>query len=361
MEDEVLKDYIQKQLHQKGIDIKTQDYITDYIHMNQKLFGNTLNTNKIVDRILNNIENSIKTFDKEQNMSLKEKFHIIRNNVVGLYSPDYKQILVDPIKHIKGHISTKEQKRETSVIMHEIDHAATTTAIEISEQDKDRYIDRALYRRRIFDDKRREEAITNSNDRYYKNNKKLFVSGIDDPRTIIDQGINLKGLNEGITAYKQELYDNYNGIKPRTGYREEKKLAKQVADAIGKENLISKHFDGDYEGIRQMFNDRTGQDLNYLVKELNTRKVFRDPISKAMHKIISKIRNHSGVEVLSPANKNFNNTPQYDDTLQNQLAEQVNTPQETLMKDVEDITNQRSEINLNHQELKKEVDTSMVR
>lgn len=369
MQDDVLKDYIQKQLYQKGIDIKTQDYITDYIHMNQKLFGNTLNINKIVDRILNNLESSIKTFDRAGDMSIKQrKFY--KKYIDGMYESDKKRILINPVNHNKSYLSTKHQKRERSTIMHEIDHAATTTEVEVSEEDKDKYIERYLDKyigRDVFNqsnlsvDKKREDISRAINENYYKNNKKVYITGIFDVRKIIDQRLNLRAFNEGITAYKQELYDIYNGVKPKTFYRQEKKLAKQVAETIGKENLISKHFDGDYEEIRQMFYDKTGQDLNYLVEELNNMKKIRNPVSSFVHKVISKIKKHNAVKVLAPARENINNSSKHTDTLQDQLAKQVNTPNEILMKYIEDITNQRSEINLKQQEPKKETENSKLR
>lgn len=357
MEDEKLKDYVQKQLYKKGIDIKTQDYITDYIYMNQKLFGNILNTNKIVDRILNNLESSIKTFNTEKNLSLQQKL-LLNKRFAGLYDADDKKILINPRRHIKSYVIEEEKKREKSTIMHEIDHAATTTGFEISEKEKDRYISEALKKHPVKDSKKEERIVNELNNRYEKNDGKVYVSGIFDPRYFIDNGINLRALNEGITAYKQELYDKFNGIKSKTGYKNEKKLAKHIADVIGKEELIARQFDGDYEGIRQTFNEKTGQDLNYFVKELNKGTLYKGPISKVMHNLVSKIKKYNSVQTLEPASNNTLNQPE---TLQSQLAKQVNTPKEVLMEDVEDVSKAINEKNLNKQELQKEENRDMVR
>lgn len=354
MEDEVLKDYIQKQLYKKGIDIRTQDYITEYIHMNQKLFGNILNTNKIVDRITNNLQSSVETFNHTKGMNIIDRV-VATINYDGLYDATSKKIFVNPIMHIMGYASKNVSKREKSTIMHEIDHAATTNEYSVNENDKDKYINGFADIMSKSNPKNREKIIGKLNDGYEKHGMKIHVSGIDDVGIHIDQGFTLRCLNEGITAYKQGMYDEFSGIKPKTGYREEKKLAQKIANAIGKENLIAMHFDGNYEGIRQMFNDKTGQELNYLVKELNSIVQFKDPISRTMYKMVRKIINRNNVMTLASANEKNNDDNSKPKTLQEQLNEQVNDSRETLIEDVKDINTQTKEKTLDEKKQKMDV------
>ena len=71
------------------------------------------------------------------------------------------------------------------------------------------------------------------------------------------------------------MYDKFLGNKSYTPYGTEKKVAKFIGSVIGEENLISMHFNNDYEGIRKAFNEKTGQDLNDLVKEMNKKSLLK--------------------------------------------------------------------------------------
>ncbi len=137
--------------------------------------------------------------------------------------------------------------------MHEMDHCATTEYVDISEQE------------------------------YEKDNGKLAIVGIGDYRQVIKNGINLKKLNEGITAYKQEMYDEFLGNKPSTNYKIEKNVAKFIGDVIGKEELIRMHFNNDYEGIRIAFKENSGKDLNELVKRLNKKSKIKTMLFGKMY------------------------------------------------------------------------------
>lgn len=109
--------------------------------------------------------------------------------------------------------------------------------------------------------------------------------------------IELESLNEGITAYKQEMYDKFIGIKPRTPYQAEKEVAKFIGQVIGKDKLISMHFNHDYQGIRSAFTEKTGRDLNELTEKLNQQsnvltkffgKLYTKHFSKKMEKFMEE-------------------------------------------------------------------------
>lgn len=86
----------------------------------------------------------------------------------------------------------------------------------------------------------------------------------------------MRKLNEGITVYKQEMYDKFLGNNTYTGgYRIERDVAKFIADVIGKEQLVSMHFNNDYGAIRTAFNEKTGKELNELVNELNKKSTIK--------------------------------------------------------------------------------------
>ena len=137
------------------------------------------------------------------------------------------------------------------------------------------------------------------NEMYARCNGELEISGIQDFRQVLVNGIDLKKLNEGITAYKQERYDRFLGNKPYTNYKIEKKAAKFIGSVIGEEKLISMHSNNDYEGIRTAFKEKTGEELNDLVDELNKKsktmtmifgKMYTRYFSKKIEKFMGKYK-----------------------------------------------------------------------
>ena len=272
MEFEEYLEYIEKKLHEKKINTETQDYIIKYVYMNQKLFGKHLNIDKLVSRILNNLNHNITSFDID-NTPLNKLKRIITTR--GRWDPYQNKITINPVNKLKGMLFKREKQKHNSSIMHEIDHCATTEYLQISKPEYEQYIQSCIKRNHI-ENPQDISKIKNLLNQIYNEHKGIFeIVGIQDFRQLLQSGINLKKLNEGITAYKQELYDKFLGNKPNTAYIAEKEVARFIGKVIGKENLINMHFNNDYEGIKTLFDERTGKDLNELVNLLDKKSIFK--------------------------------------------------------------------------------------
>lgn len=272
MEFEEYLEYIEKKLYEKNINTETQDYIIKYVYMNQKLFGKHLNIDKLVSRILNNLNHNITSFDIN-NTPLNELKRIITTR--GRWDPYQNKITTNPINKLKGMLFKREKQKHNSSIMHEIDHCATTEYLQISKPEYEQYIQSCIKKNHI-ENPQDISKIKNLLNQIYNEHKGIFeIVGIQDFRQLLQSGINLKKLNEGITAYKQELYDKFLGNKPNTAYIAEKEVARFIGKVIGKENLINMHFNNDYEGIKTLFDERTGKDLNELVNLLDKKSIFK--------------------------------------------------------------------------------------
>ena len=284
-------EYIEKKLYEKGIDNETQDYIIKYVNMNQKLFGSYIDIDKVVNRIITNLNSSISSVDKSKN-PLVELFRISKTK--GSWNSYDNKIMLNPIYKLLSKVSPHQKTKLDSVIFHEIDHCATTEYVKIDNNEKDQYVQKYLNNHNI---RNKNAFIQKLNKLYEKVNGILAVSGIFDMRQVINNDVNLRSLNEGITAYKQEMYDKFLGYKVYSPYEPQKTVAKFIGNVIGKENLIGMHFNNDYNGIRKSFNEKTGQDLNDLVDKMNKQsmlktRVFGKPYikyySKKIEKYISK-------------------------------------------------------------------------
>ena len=287
------KEYIQKKLYEKGINTETQDYIIEYVYINQKLFGEILNIDKVTDRILNNLNYSIESIDTKSNPLLEIPKVVDTIRHLGKWKWYEHKIRISPIIKIGSLVSKRLKEEKDSIIRHEIDHCATTEYIDIGEKEK--YIKRLesyLERNNIKNPKEKNRVINYINKMYAITNGKKAISGIDENSHLIK-------LNEGITAYKQEIYDKFLGNKPMNNYSVEKKVAKFIVEKIGKEELISMHFNNDYEGIKTAFKEKTGNDLNELVEKLNEKskikqmlfgKMYTKSFSKKMEKFMEKYR-----------------------------------------------------------------------
>lgn len=86
------------------------------------------------------------------------------------------------------------------------------------------------------------------------------------------------------------MYDKACGYKSYTSYFFEKQTSSFIANMIGKEELIKLHAENDYEGIKSLFMEKTGSDLNKLVSVLNTIKPYSYTIANIpiLRKLISK-------------------------------------------------------------------------
>ena len=140
-----------------------------------------------------------------------------------------------------------------SSIRHELEHCATAKFISISEEEKEKFILNYITKKQL--NPREEMKFRNFiNISWRKHNGLLATTGID--ANILSEtknGVDLRLLNEGITAYKQDLYDEYLGNKSYSSYKQPKKIAKFIANVIGKDNLIKYHFNNDYDTIRNLF------------------------------------------------------------------------------------------------------------
>ena len=283
MEFEEYLEYIEKKLYEKNINTETQDYIIKYVYMNQKLFGKHLNIDKLVSRILNNLNHNITSFDIN-NTPLNELKRIITTR--GRWDPYQNKITTNPINKLKGMLFKREKQKHNSSIMHEIDHCATTEYLQISKPEYEQYIQSYIKRNHIKNPQDISNIRNSLNQMYNEHEGILEISGIQDFRQLLQNGIDLKKLNEGITAYKQELYDKFLGNKPNTAYTAEKEVARFIGKVIGRDNLINMHFNNDYEGIKTSFNERTGKDLNKLVELLDQKSILNRFLP---HKLNTKI------------------------------------------------------------------------
>lgn len=157
----------------------------------------------------------------------------------------------------------------------------------------------------------------NVEEQYKKCDGILAVSGIFDYRQLAENGINLRMLNEGITAYKQEMYDKFLGRKIKVSYNMEKDVAEFIANIIGRDELINLHFNNDYEGIRGKFKEKTGNELNELVKILNSKSIVKTILFGTIYtrKIGMRIKtfmedSRRGVDIISKKNADF--VPKFD-------------------------------------------------
>lgn len=311
MEFEEYLEYIEKKLHEKNINTKTQDYIIKYVYMNQKLFGNHLNINKLVSRILNNLNHNITSFDID-NTPLNELKRIITTR--GRWDPYQNKITTNPINKLKGMLFKREKQKHNSSIMHEIDHCATTEYLQISKPEYEQYIQSYIKINHI-ENPQDVSKIRNLLIQIYNEHKGIFeIVGIQDFRQLLQNGINLKKLNEGITAYKQELYDKFLGNKSCTAYIAEKEVARFIGKVIGKENLINMHFNNDYEGIKTSFNERTGKDLNELVELLDQKSILNGFLPHKLNiKIFTKkLETFEKNCEIKPERKNADFIPKFD-------------------------------------------------
>lgn len=267
--------YIREKLHEKGINLETQDYVIEYIEMNQRLFGSFLDISKVIDRIVRNLNHNVKAFPGIRSIAKKD----------GSWNAYEHTIYTNPLRNL-----SKKGKRIKAIIMHELDHCATTTYRDIGDEEKERYIAKCLNNSSSLLKRKKLEQYLNKHLR--ETNGKFPIVGIRDD----SQLDYLNGLNEGITEYKNEKYCKFLGIKPQGSYIIEKTVAQFIAETIGKEELISMHFNNDYEGIRNAFKLETGKDLGSLVTRMNfiifQMELSSVPLLVAKREIIKEFNNY---------------------------------------------------------------------
>lgn len=280
--------YIRETLNAKGINKETQNYVIKYVYLNQQLFGNFIDINQITENIVSNLEYSISMADIKTTMLLR----------YGNWDPYKKRISIDLLLKLGSKLSNNFKDRLDSIIMHELDHCATTKYFAINEEQEAKYIKSFIDRNQITNPKK-QIKIKNVIHNLFKEHKGIIpVSGIRDFRQLMLNDINLDKLNEGITAYKQELYDKFLGKKTTTSYIIGKDVAAFIADIIGEEKLIIMHSNNDYNGIKEAFREKTDTDLNILVQKLNEMsnikmmflgKIYVRKFAKKMHRYMATI------------------------------------------------------------------------
>lgn len=320
MLDEEIIELVEKGLHEKNINIETQDEIIKYLYVNKKLFGHIIDTKKLAEKIIENIERSIVYFGTDTSKFpklYKSKINIITSIlsmgiVGGYYHPYSKEVYLNPL--VQGKITKKGKENRESIFMHEIDHCATTSYVELEENEKQSLV---VYneKKSIFRNLMKLFQGTDIKGRISRKIKvwddmtkgRLAIIGVHNPKLEMKYNISLERFNEGITVLKQQMYSkvlglNFNKISS-SSYLTEPYVAEFVANKIGLDNLILLQQNNDYEGIRKKFNEATGQDLNDLVEDLNKIPVLI-PVSEKKLKKKLKIEKYEEKEI-SPDKKSF--------------------------------------------------------
>ena len=322
--DEEIIDYVENKLHEKNINNETQDEIIKYLYVNKKLFGHIIDTKRLADKIIDNLEKSIVYFGTDTSnlpQLYKSKFNIITSIlsmsiVGGYYQPYSKEVYLNPL--VQGKFTKSRKMNRESIFMHEIDHCATTSYVELRESEKHDLVmynaKKSLFRRflNMFKPTDMEVYINRKTKKWDDMTKgEMAIVGINDPILAMKYNISLERFNEGITVLKQQMYSkalglNFNKVSS-SSYLTEPYVAEFVAQKIGLDKLILLHQNNDYEGIRTEFKEATGQDLNNLVRDLNKLPMLI-PISERILKKILKIDNYEKKDIppkLKPNKKNF--------------------------------------------------------
>ena len=301
MDIEKRTEYIKTRLSEKGIDEETQSYVLKYVDTNQQLFGNALDIDKVVERLLNNLNYSIENFDIKKNPL---KALVFPHTSLGAWSPYKNKIEMNPILKMAGKFSKSMRQKYDSTIMHELDHCATTEYIDMSEEDKKYFTERIP----IKNQKLKNIFKNIINKKIEERKGQIVLSGIAGVRNIEharNNGVStakLALLNEGITAYKEEKYNRFLGIEERTSYDVEKTVASFIGKVIGEDELIRLHSNNDYQSMRVAFQKETGRDLNEIVGRLKETSLpmrfafgnlYARNYKKNMEKIIKEITQSS--------------------------------------------------------------------
>ncbi len=279
--DENLINYVEKRLSEKGINLETQDEVIKYLWANKKLFGHVIDTKELADRIIENLDKSIVYFGTDTtNLPIlyKSKFNIITSIlsmaiVGGYYQPYDKEVYLNPL--VQSKLTKKGQMNRESIFMHEIDHCATTSYIDLDEQQTKNLLlyktKKGLFGKIICKFK---PIMQMKRDKWSNmTNNRLAILGFENPLLDMKYNIPFWRLDEGITVLKQKKFSEVLGIKfnklSSASYQVEPVVAEFIANKVGLDNLIKFRHNNDYEGLRKAFFDATGKDLNNLVRDLN--------------------------------------------------------------------------------------------
>lgn len=310
--DENLINYVEKRLNEKGINLETQDEVIKYLWANKKHFGHIIDTKELADRIIENLDKSIVWFGTDTtNLPIlhKSRFKTITSIlsmsiIGGYYQPYDREVYLNPL--VQGKLTKKRQMNRDSIFMHEIDHCATTSYIDLDEEQvkelllfktRNGFLGRFISKFKPFM-KMKKDRWTNMT------NNKLAIIGFDNPLLDMQHNMTFWRLNEGITVLKQKKFSEALGIEfnklSSSSYQAEPVVAEFIANKVGLDNLIKFQHNNDYEGLRKAFFDVTGKDLNDLVSDLNKIPLLL-PISE---KRIKKRLNFKQYDIDVPITKN---------------------------------------------------------
>lgn len=127
--------YIEEICRKKNLNSETQEYIKQYIELNEQLFGNFLDIDNLTNRVLNNLNYSI---NKRANPI--QLLSMIIGGIGGNWYAYDKKILINPIDKLRSFFSKSAKRNIDSVVRHEIDHCATTNYEDITEKQKNRSV-----------------------------------------------------------------------------------------------------------------------------------------------------------------------------------------------------------------------------
>ena len=294
--DENLINYVEKKLSEKGINMETQDEVIKYLWANKKLFGHVINTKELADKIIENLDKSIVFFGTDTtNLPVlhKSKFKTITSIlsmaiVGGYYQPYDREVYLNPL--VQNKFTRKGQMNRDSIFMHEIDHCVTTKYIDLNEeQTKDLLLFKT--RKGLLGNfiSKIKPIMQMKKDKWTKmTGNKLAILGFENALLDMKYNITFWRLNEGITVLKQKKYSEVLGLDfnkiSSSSYQVEPVVAQFIADKVGLDNLIKFQYNCDYEGLRNLFSEVTGKDLNNLVKDMNKIPLFLPMSDKSIKK-----------------------------------------------------------------------------
>lgn len=323
--DPELIDYVQKKLDEKGINIETQDEVIKYLWANKKLFGHIIDTKKLADKIIQNLDKSITYFGTDTtNLPAihKSKFSIITSIlsmsiIGGYYQPYSKEVYLNPLT--QGKLTKWGRRNRDSIFMHEIDHCATTSYTELSEKDMNEFIEyktkKGILGKIISNTmpNRLNDYIVRSKKSWDKMiDGKIAAIGVDDPLLEKKYNISFSRLNEGITVLKQKKFSKVLGLKfskiTSSSYMSEPFAAEFIAEKIGLDNLIKFQQENDYESINKSFKEATGKDLKNLIIDLNKIPILI-PFTKGMLRKMLHLKQYESI--VAPNKKNADFVPKF--------------------------------------------------
>lgn len=252
-------------LEQKGLNKQTKNYILKYVNKNSEIFSNCIDIEKLIDRLSTNIDKNI-------------SYNLLNPTLNGVYDSNKKSIQIKPTLLFN-------KKRRESTILHELDHAATTTYGEIPREIAVKIVDEKL---KSFNIIKKIAMKKSKNITEFKTKSIDYIMKNKNNRIGVQQLSKNRALNEGITRYKElkymdeELKGGYN-IFVKDSYGPECKVASEIAKIIGEDNLVKMSFNNDFEGMCKLFSERTDgkgdlEEISTKLDKTHSKKRYLHPI-----------------------------------------------------------------------------------